>query len=143
MRNGNRIQKNEERKMGAVQLAHRRAAFLPKGRQTAGERHKALQNLREGRVRVQARRQSGFVRLRHARASRLQKSGHNAIQKILAKSKAQTVNRKEAKMKKKWLDVVFYIVIGFMAAIALLAAWRGYVVFETEIKGEYGERCME
>ncbi len=102
-----------------------------------------MQNLREGRVRVQARRQSGFVRLRDARASRLQKSGHNAIQKILGKSKAQTVNRKEAKMKKKWLDVVFYIVIGFMAAIALLAAWRGYVVFETEIKGEYGERCME
>ena len=46
-------------------------------------------------------------------------------------------------MKKKWLDVLFYVVLGFMAAIALLAAWRGYVVFETEIKGEYGERCME
>lgn len=46
-------------------------------------------------------------------------------------------------MKKKWLDVLFYVVLGFMAAIALLAAWRGYLVFKTEIKGAHNERCME
>lgn len=46
-------------------------------------------------------------------------------------------------MKKKWLDVLFYVVLGFMAAIALLAAWSGYMVFETEIRGAHNERCME
>lgn len=46
-------------------------------------------------------------------------------------------------MKNKWLDIVFYIVIALMAAIASLAAWRGYSIYETETKGEIGEKCME
>ena len=46
-------------------------------------------------------------------------------------------------MKKKWIDRVFYIVLVLMAVAAVIATWRGCLIFEKEMKGEKYEKCME